>query len=257
MSRRYDSSAHVAVLRGADHPEFGHTSVLEVDPSIAVAMSAGARKRRNVPVDPNEDVGAVVSGPDAALLVVADAHFGREASHIAVDHLLDAIGDAPPRPDLSAEQLEDLFHSAGVAVQRETTRAGSRHPDTRTTMAFALVNNETVQWASLGDSCVVMAGSRGCARVDVPRAAYLGNAYTHADVAAALTCGRAENDGVSCVICATDGLADAFGSDRELERTIEGSIASSTRAAHVADRLVNQALSAGIADAVTIAVFLR
>jgi serine/threonine protein phosphatase PrpC len=219
-------------------------------------MSAGARTKPRPALDPNEDVGAVVSGSRADLLVVADGHFGREASELAVDHVLDMIGDDPPPADLTDEELVDLFFDAGVAVHRETSRAGSPHPDSRTTLALALVAGDAVQWASLGDSCVVLATSEaGATRVDVPRSAYLGYRFAPSDMAAALTRGRAAWNSGHCLVLATDGLVDAVGVDGlDIAAIVSRELGSGADAARTAERLLQLALAGQADDAVTIAV---
>jgi serine/threonine protein phosphatase PrpC len=243
------------VLRGRDHPRLGAKTVARIGPWLAVAMSAGARAKALPAVDPNEDVGAVVRGSRADLLVVADGHFGREASELAVDHVLDAIGDNPPPADLSDNDLVTIFFDAGVAVQREISRHGCTHPDSRTTLALALVADDAVQWAAIGDSCVVLASTAGGARLDVPRNTYLGYRFGVTEVAAALTRGRAAWNSGNCLVLATDGLVDAVAVDdldvaavvsRELERAAD--------AARAAETLLHLALAEEADDAVTIAV---
>ena len=244
------------VLRGRDHPQLGAKAVARVGSSLALAMSAGARAKALPLVDPNEDVGAVVRGSRADLLVVADGHFGREASELAVDHVLEAIGDDPPPTDLSDDELVTVFFDAGLNVQREISRPGCPHPDSRTTLALALVADDAVQWAALGDSCVVLATSdAGAARLDVPRSAYLGYDFAFADVAAALTRGRAAWNSGDCLVLATDGLVDAVGVDGlDIATIVCRELGSGADAARTAERLLQLALARHADDAVTIAV---
>ncbi len=249
----------LALLRGRDYPELQACAVAELGTSLAVAMSAGAKKKQRAWIpDPNEDAGAVLEGHGAAALVVADAHFGHESSERAVDCVLEALGDDPPDASLSEAQLVKLFFDAGVAVQRETTRDHAPHPDTRTTLALALISSESLQWAAIGDSCVVVVREGDATRVDTPSAAFLGNRFTHADIAGILTRGRMGREDVQCVVCATDGLSDALSQDGlQIADAIASHVAGARSARQIAERLVSQALAYGIDDAVTVAVALR
>lgn len=244
-----------AVLRGRDHPRLGAQAAARIGSSLAVAMSAGAMAKEPPAVDPNEDAGAVVRGPRADLLVVADGHFGREASELAVDHVLEALGDEPPPADLSDEELVAVFFEAGVTVQRETGRASCLHPDSRTTLALALVADDSVQWASLGDSCLVLATTDGGDRLDVPRGAYLGYRFDFAEVAAALTRGRIAWNSGDCLVLATDGLVDAVGvNGLEVAAAVSGELGGDPDAGRMAERLLQLALDRRADDAVTVAV---
>ena len=218
-------------------------------------MSAGARAKAPRAVDPNEDAGAVVRGPRADLLVVADGHFGREASELAAGHVLEALGHDPPPADLSDGDLISVFFEAGVTVQRETSRAGCPHPDSRTTLALALVADDAIQWAALGDSCVVLATTHGGERLDVPRSAYLGYRFDVADVAAAMTRGRTAWSSGDYLALATDGLVDAVGVDeRDVAAVVSGQLGNAPDAGRTAELLLLLALEAHADDAVTIAV---
>ncbi len=248
----------LAALIGRDHTQLGTYAVADIDSTLAVAISPGATPRdRPRASDPNEDAGAILKGSGASVLVVADGHFGREASERVVDFVLDALGDDPPDANLSEAQLVALFFGAGVAVQRETTRADCTHPDTRTTLALALIAHEAVQWAAIGDSCVVVVGADGGARVDTPRAVYLGDRFTHADIASSLTRGRIAREDVTGVVCATDGLLDGLAqAGVAVEGLVAAEAADARTAADVAEHLVARVLREGVDDAVTVAVGL-
>lgn len=254
-SRRSLPPNGTTVLRGRDHPRLGASAVAWDGTSLAVGISAGARAKPSPALDANEDVGAVVKGSRADLLVVADGHFGCEASELAVDHVLAAIGDEPPPATLSDEQLIAIFFDAGVAVQRETSRVGSLHPDSRTTLALALVADDAVQWAAIGDSCVVVAGNDGGARLDVPRSAYLGHRFGLTDIAAALTRGRRARSSVDCLVLATDGFVDCLvPEDLDVAAVVSDELGSARDPEQVVERLLALALDRDADDAVTIAV---
>jgi serine/threonine protein phosphatase PrpC len=218
-------------------------------------MSAGAKPLSGRAVDGNEDVGAIVRGSRAELLIVADGHFGHEASELAVHHVLEALGDDLPPADLVDEELVALFFDAGVAVQHETGRFGCPHPESRTTLALALVTDEVVQWAALGDSCVMIAAGDSGVRLDAPRSAYLGSRFHVADVAAAMTRGRVARTASDALVLATDGLVDALGvADMDLATAVLRELGGLVDAERLADSLVQLALEYEAEDAVTVAV---
>lgn len=245
-------------LRGSDHVDLGKHVATSIGSTLALCMSAGAAPKRHAIGALNEDAGAIAVGRRGVVLIVADAHFGYDASELAVDHVLDAIGPDPPPADLSGDELVALFFDAGVAVQRETTRPGFAHPNSRTTLALALVSDKAVQWASLGDSCVLLVSDDGCERVDVPRGAYLGQGFDMAEIAATLSTGRASRSDVRGVVLATDGLVDSLGEDGQGVAAVVAAQRRDARDARdLGERLVTGALARGITDAVTVAALVE
>jgi serine/threonine protein phosphatase PrpC len=100
-----------------------------------------------------------------------------------------------------------------------------------------------------------LASTAGGTRLDVPRNAYLGYRFAFADVAAALTRGRAAWNGGDCFVLATDGLVDAVGVDGlDIATVVSREVGSATDAARAAEALLQLALAEGADDAVTIAV---
>jgi serine/threonine protein phosphatase PrpC len=244
------------VLRGRDHPTLGQHVIVDIERSLALAMSAGAQSG-DATIGRNEDVGAIVVGPRASLLVVADGHFGCEASELAVEFVLTALSADPPPADISDEELVTVFFDAGVAVQRETAHVAHGRPESRTTLALALVSRDAVQWAALGDSCVLVTSQDDGGRLDVPRSAYLGQRFGISEMAAAMTRGRCRRDDVAGLVLATDGLVDSLG--REMLDILSGMLSEPPQrglAGQVAERLVMAALRRRATDALTVAVAL-
>jgi serine/threonine protein phosphatase PrpC len=240
------------ILRGRDNRLFGALAVAEIGRSLAVAMTAAVVTTSAT--SENEDVGAVVSGPRANLLVIADGHFGSSASEIAVERVLATIGDDPPPADLSDDEVVSIFVEAEIAVQRETTQVGSSHPNSRTTLALALVTEDIVQWAALGDSCVVAAAPSAGSRLDAPRSAYLGSRFSVADVAAVLTRGRFPRRRDDWIVLATDGFTDSVGSEQDAGAVVCSELRNHEEAAALAEELIALAIRHRAEDAVTIAV---
>jgi serine/threonine protein phosphatase PrpC len=244
-----------AVLQGRDHPHLGGVAVKSAAATLAVGMTAGALPKFIPPTDPNEDAGAVVHGPRADLLVVADAHFGSDAAEIALGHVLAVLGEDPPPANLAADELVALAHGAGAAVQRWAADPACPNPASATTLALALVTDETAQWASFGDSCVVVTHGDDGRRLDTPERAYLGQAFEIDEVQKLLGHGRYERRPGDCVVVATDGLSDAIEPAwPTMAALLSAYVERAYGAAAIAESLIDLALRRESADAVTVAV---
>jgi serine/threonine protein phosphatase PrpC len=244
-----------AVLQGRDHPRLGGVAVKSAAATLAVGMTAGAMPKFIPPTDPNEDAGAVVHGRRADLLVVADAHFGSEAAELALGHVLARLGDDPPPADLPADDLVALAFGAGVAIQRWAADPTCPNPGSATTLALALVTEDAVQWASFGDSCVVVTCGDEGKRLDTPERAYLGQSFELEEVQRLLTHGRHERRAGDCIVVATDGLADAIEPAwPTMASLVSAYVERSYGAAAIAESLIDLTLQREAADAVTVAV---
>lgn len=242
-------------MRGRDHPAHGAVAVESVSQWLAVATSAGARPKRHPPLDPNEDCAAVVDGDRALLLVIGDAHRGCEAAELAIAYVVGVLGPDPRPGDLTEDEIVTLMWDAGMEVQRGVGIPTHRHPNSRTTLAFALVSSDVVQWASFGDSAVLIANLAGVMRLDVPRSIYLGYSFSRSEIGALVTTGIRVRSGEDKVILATDGLVDCgLSTGRTLESFISLELNGSLRASETAQRLVDATLRHDATDAVTVAV---
>ena len=247
-----------AVLRGRDHQELDRVAVEEVGGgALAVALTRGRHPKATRAVDPNEDVVAAVAGRRTALLVVADGHYGEVASRVAVDVVVDALGTDPAPADLPDRDLVDLYERAGAAVRAAAAAAGRERRDSSTTLALALVapaaDGVRVQWASLGDSAVFVAGADAVVEVTTPRLLFLGEPLSRFEVAGRLERGLEVLDGDDpWVVLATDGLTnfvpDAAGAVAARLMASDGGPTA------VARGLVDDAGDAGAGDNVGVAV---
>ena len=245
------------MLRGADHSGLGEYAVTSIGSNLGACISAGARPKRRGADTRNEDAVAIAEGARARFVAVADAHFGCVASEIALDHVLAAVESWLLRDPPSEDMLAELFFDAGVAVRRETTRPGTAWPESRTTLALAMLSNDTVTWAALGDSYVFISSEDGCARVDRPRSAYLGQQFNLFEVAATISTGSLARSAADAIVVATDGLGDGLDDpDLDLPSIVRGAFDTPGEAAGAAERLVAGALERRAADAVTVAVAL-
>jgi serine/threonine protein phosphatase PrpC len=244
-----------AVLNGREHPHLGGVAVKSAAATVAVGMTAGALPKFIPPTDPNEDAGAVVHGGRADLLVVADAHFGSEACELAVGHVLAALGEDPPPADVSAADLAALVYGAGIAVQQWAMDPACPNPDSASTLALALVTDDVAQWASFGDSCVVVTYGDEGRRLDTPARAYLGQGFEIEEIDKLLTHGRYERRPGDCVVVGTDGLVDAIEPAwSTMASLVSAYVERSYGAAAIVESLIDLALQRESADAVTVAV---
>ena len=244
------------VLYGRDCSTLGAVLVESLGPDLAAGISAGAVEKRRPPVDANEDVCAIATSGHASLLAVADAHYGREAAEIAIEHVIAALAAETGQSGPPAHDAITIIHDASVAVQRGVGRAGARNPDSRTTLAFARVYSGHVEWGAFGDSSVLVVSPRGTRRLDRPRPSYLGYWFTYGDVQALATSGVEPLAPGECVVLASDGFVDSLssgiGTPLELATAVVGEGAG--EAADLVRRLIEAALLRGAADAVSVAV---
>jgi serine/threonine protein phosphatase PrpC len=206
------------------------------------------------PLDPNEDVCAIVETSTGAILALADAHNGREAAEIAVEHVtarLDAKG-----LETSGQIEASLIYEAGMAVQRAVGHPRARRPNSRTTLALARIWGDRAEWVSFGDSSVLVASARGSRRLDAPRSAYLGYWFSLTEVEALATSGVERLAAGESLLLTSDGLIDAFAAQGDsplgLVTTVMREPAADATA--VARRLIEVALLRGASDSVSVAV---
>jgi serine/threonine protein phosphatase PrpC len=240
-------------IRGRDAQEFGMFVTASVGSTLAAAMTAGAREKAPPPTDINEDACAIVASGRTKLLVVADAHGGCEASELAVASVLDSFGENREPAAEPSEAFLDVIYQAGIAVQRGTSRGDCPHPDSRTTLAFALLTDDAVLWGSFGDSMVIVASALETAELNRRRPAYLGHPFSRAEVSALGQSGRRRLQPGERVILATDGLAE-LPDGSEWRGVGQTQFAETTVAAGIARGLLECALAESVADAVTVAV---
>ena len=147
-----------ALELGRDHTRYEHYALGRVSEKILWAISVGTSPdspslgAKGDPQYPNEDgLLAVVAG-NRALLAVADAHFGREASHDLLEDLAAKLPSVPARP----EELADLVR--GLARWDPAPDYASE-----TTLLIAVYDGATREGfgMSFGDSTFAIVGESG------------------------------------------------------------------------------------------------
>jgi serine/threonine protein phosphatase PrpC len=148
-----------AVLKlGCDHAEYGRYAFGRLSGRTLWAIGVGASpdspslRAKGDPRHPNEDGLLAVEEGDRVLLAVADAHFGREASH---DLLRDLAGKLPPVPS-SPDELAGLVRSLA---------RWDAAPDyaSETTLLIAVYDRAVREGfgVSIGDSTFAIVGEAG------------------------------------------------------------------------------------------------
>lgn len=205
-----------AVLRGREHI---HLDVVDViaEGHVAVANSRGGALKNYQYTDPNEDVAGFFTGPGGTFLVVADGHFGFEASEVVVEHLL-----AHPAPQWTDPDAD--FHTgwsrhalaalcdANLDILRE--RAQGLNLESETTVVATLIRPECgdLLYACVGDSHLFVAGRGGVhelgARPGMPTPFLGARKETPDTLHTRCQLGRHDLAGAQAVVCITDGLSE-------------------------------------------------
>jgi len=236
------------VLWGREHTELGEIATARVGDRAGLALSRGGHPKAYSYTEPNEDVVAAVDEGGAILLVCADGHYGTTASHVAVQAVLDAIGDAP-RP-LDDDEWLGVFAAANTAAVSATQESGQ--PASRTVLVAAVAQGPRLSWAAMGDSALVVArpGRRG-RQLNRERMRFVGSAVSREALAGNVQRGEEELGEGEWVVLVTDGLAEFVIPQRPSD-VIPASLKGEPEDAAEAD--VRTAFAAGAGDNVGCAV---
>lgn len=184
--------------------------------AAALALSRGGADKPYAYVDPNEDCAGFACGPGGVLLVVADAHRGCQASHVAVEALLERFGakwtdTAPP-----AGPWAETAARAAAEVHAEVLRRAldGRNPESRTTLAFALARpaDDLLAWGCIGDSHVFAAAGAEVEELVAerdPPSWFVGAAQRQPEeMGERLHAGSAVAAGRRALVLVTDGISE-------------------------------------------------
>jgi serine/threonine protein phosphatase PrpC len=244
-----------AALWGRDHEELDRIASVAAGERAGLAITRGRFPKTYAYEDPNEDVVAAVDGPRATLLVCADGHSGLTSSHVAVETVLDAVGDDPP-PALSDGEWLELFARANDAVVA-SKGLGSPHPATETVLLTAIVSGRRLSFAAIGDAALVVGGpglGRG-RQLNVEAFQFLGRPMKPRALKKAVQRGSTSLDDGEWVTMVTDGLTEFVAPLRPADlvpRVLARSREGTAEAAAVA--LVEAACAAGAGDNVAAVV---
>ena len=151
-------SPRSALRLGSDYIEFGEYSAGRLSDCSAWVISVGADKyapsawAKGEQEFPNEDALLVVEQDGFALLAVADAHFGRQPSHVLLNELA-ACAEPIPRT------MEDLTTVIGRMANREP----EQDPAAATSLLVVVYNRGSRAGfgISFADSTFALVGSSG------------------------------------------------------------------------------------------------
>lgn len=137
---------------GSDHDSKGEVHVQVLDfTNVALGTSSGVTSK------PNEDaLGAAVMGPET-VLAIADGHWGRDASQIAVSKAVALLGEKnrPSQDSETRARLFALFEQVNNELYDKAVSApGAPAPETTLIVCHIkqAVSGKYLYWASFGDS---------------------------------------------------------------------------------------------------------
>lgn len=248
--RGVGSSVSRVVVLGADHQAPGAAVTVPVGDRVAVGLARGWRPKPYAYVDPNEDAVAAVAGERAQLLVVADGHNGRRASHEAVQAVVDLLGDGPHPPDLSVERVVDVV----AAVDDRVCVAPVRRGRTRTTLVVALRSRSVLQWASVGDSTLAVVADGRPRLLSTSTRWFVGDGLHRDAMLGALPTGTVDLPASAWVVLATDGYTDYLPRGLTLRAAVTAAVADADGPDGAVRAAFSQAREGGAGDNVGVVV---
>jgi serine/threonine protein phosphatase PrpC len=248
---RSNGEAVRAMLLGRDYTGPGAMATLRADARTAVGIARGWRPKPYAYVDPNEDAVAVAADDDVQLLVVADGHNGYRASHVAIESVLGALGATLPRADLDDDDLVDLFARADQDIAEVVPPFGPRN---RTTLIVALRTRDTVQWAGVGDSALLIVGAGVTAALPAQTRWFLGDHLSSPAMRESLARGRTAVPAHAWLVLATDGYTDYLPVPRPPAEATQAFLRGVSDAERAAEALMRQARKGGAGDNVGVSI---
>lgn len=239
-----------ALLDGASPQVMGDVRVQAAGRHAAVARSAGGVAKSLPSVDPIEDVVAATSEGERFLLVLGDGHEGSDAATTIVSALIWAFELGLPRRPLATDALAAAVTAANDHAWQAVRRLAYPRRGSRTTLAMAFGGPGWIQWASVGDSSVMLVRDGAATVLNTPAPVYLGGPLEPDHIRQLMEVQTfAAHDG-DWLVVASDGYTDACSS---LPNTASV-FAEPIDAYNAAAQLVHQAVSAPANDHVAVGV---
>lgn len=248
---RSDRETARAMLLGRDHTGPGAMATMRADARTAVGIARGWRPKPYAYVDPNEDAVAVVVSNDVQLLVVADGHNGYRASHVALESVLGALSPTLPPADMDDDDLVGVFARVDQDIAEVAPPFG---PRTRTTLIVALRTRDTVQWAGVGDSALLVVGGGMTGALPAQTSWFCGDHLPLPAMHGSLARGRAGVPAHAWVALATDGYTDYLPVPRPPAEATQAFLRGVSDAEQAAEALLRQARRGGAGDNVGVSI---
>jgi serine/threonine protein phosphatase PrpC len=269
-----NNSAKITIY-GKDHEAQGeiYSRALE-SPKIALSMSVGITSKAN-----EDAIGAAVLNSEM-VLVIADGHWGRDASELAVSKAVELLHPEvrPSKDSETRARLFALFEQVNTELYNAAIAApGAATPET-TLIICHLKEAPTGQylyWSSFGDSYLFLLRDRQFRQLNTLHARWLGylsklseNASTqsilmsflsdearYVGVASGLETGIEQLESRDIIFLCTDGM---IGSDQEPEPTVleelKNIMESDLSLSSKAEKTVASALNRGEMDNISCAI---
>lgn len=221
---------------------------------VAIGLARGWRPKPYPYVDPNEDaVGCAVSDR-SRLLVVADGHNGREASHAAVRAVMDLLGEQPRPADLRDDEM-----FAAVQLIEDRIAVATAHDDdrvrwSRTTLVVALRTTTHLQWFAVGDSALLVCGPDATRQLPARARWFLGGGAGRHGLRRSLARGRIDLAPDAWVVLTTDGYTDYLPDHLTVETAVARAVTGVDGVEGAVDALLAQARAGGAGDNVGVSV---
>lgn len=239
-------------LRGRDHERPGVVATAEVaDGAVALGLTRGWRPKPYAYVDANEDVVSASADSAAQVLVVADGHNGQQASHVAVDAVIDLLGHDLRAADLSDDEMIDIALQIEHRIGEEVVDRG---PRSRTTMVVALRTPTQLQWFGVGDSALLVIDSEHRVALPTTTRWFFGDDVRATALRRTLARGRSSVASSAWIALVTDGYTDYLPSPEPAAMVAARAIRAADTAGGAVDALLEQARQGGAGDNVGVVV---
>jgi serine/threonine protein phosphatase PrpC len=236
----------IAARYGGNHQELDEVVSAAVGEHAAIALSRGRYPKGYAHLDPNEDAVLAAVGAEATLLAVADGHNGVEASEAAIAAIA-AVAEALAAAPIEEPELlvEDLFAEARTKIGQVLSAAEEERRASRTALSVALVVDDSLYTATLGDTAVLVLRG-GKAKVVSGTGPFLGPT-THRPVASRFRLKRGDT-----VVAVSDGVVDYLG--RRWQAALLDAVVNAASPEAAALALTEAAMAGGAGDNVAVAL---
>lgn len=160
-------------LYGRDYEIEGERCIHLLTPKIALGISPGYKVPYVTKTHPNEDALCVVSAENITFMALADAHWGRDSSHIAIEHCEKIFQEWAQEGNYSPSLLPEVFEEIQEKIYR-ASRQGLTDSETSLTVVVVPEEGHHIDFAEYGDCAFMTATERGGQQLSIPVGSWLG-----------------------------------------------------------------------------------